>query len=135
MKQIFLVLLMVTVLATSMWSPSYAASYDLKEITPAVKVALENRRDRFETLSQMKRDGVIGENNKGYVDVVNDKGNAKTVVSDENRDRKVIYTAIAEQNGLTGAFQTIETVFAEVQHGKAAPGEYIQNASGAWVKK
>jgi len=113
----------------------FAGDYDLKEITPDVKVALEGRRARFDDIAGLKKDGVIGENNKGYVDVLASGASAEAIAGAENEDRKVIYTAIAEQNGLTGAFRVIEDVFAQVKREKANAGEMIQLPNGDWVKK
>ena len=46
------------------------AAYDLKEMTPAVKAAIENRQARYHGLQQWKLQGVVGENNQGYVEVL-----------------------------------------------------------------
>ena len=81
----------------------------------------------------MKND--VGENNRGYLEAL--KGDsASNRVAAENRDREVIYQAIATQNDLGPAgFQVIESVFGEVQREKARAGESIQGASGEWIKK
>jgi uncharacterized protein YdbL (DUF1318 family) len=113
----------------------YAAMYDLKEITPEVQSALENRRSRFSELEDLKQKGIVGETNKGYVENLAGDSRASSIASAENADRKTIYKAIAEQNGLTGAFDTIESVFAGVQRDKARSGMMIQEADGKWVKK
>ena len=111
------------------------AQYELKELTPAVKSALDGRKDRFEELTALKQQGIIGENNKGYVALLKDDGSAEEIVEMENLDRKTIYTAIAEQNGLLSEMDSIENVFAQVQRDKAAPGDKIQTEDGAWITK
>ena len=111
-------------------------SYDIKELTPEVKSALDSRRGRFDELKQLKAQGVVGENNKGYVEVITHDGDAKMVVDAENKDRNFIYKTIAEQNGLpSDALSTIETVFAQVQRNKAVSGDKIQNPDGSWATK
>lgn len=107
--------------------------YSIKEMTPAVQSALDNRRDRFDQLRQLKSAGSLGETNRGYVKALD--ASASSVADAENRDRATIYQTIAEQNGLGGAVATIESVFGEVQRGKAEAGDKIQNEDGAWVTK
>ena len=109
--------------------------YDIKEMTPAVKAALENRRNRFEQLRNLKAKGFVGENNRGYAEVLEDKESARSLVDSENADRRVIYQAIEQQNNLSGEIDTIEKVFAQVQRDKANPGDKIQNENGQWVAK
>ena len=112
-----------------------AEQYDIKEMTPEVKTALESRKDRFEELRQLKASGVVGENNRGYVEALLNDAAAKTLVDAENQDRKTIYQTIEQQNNLTDALGTIEKVFADVQRGKAGPGDKIQDESGSWTAK
>ena len=117
-------------------SPAFAqAKYSIKQMTPEVQQALDSRRDRFDQLRQLKSTGALGENNHGYVEVLNNEGDAQAIAGAENNDRKVIYQTIAAQNGLEGAIETIETVFAQVQRDKASSGDKIQDASGGWIAK
>ncbi len=109
--------------------------YDIKEMTPEVKSALENRRNRFDQLKELKAKGVVGENNRGYVELLGNDSSAGSLVESENQDRKVIYQAIEVQNNLSGARETIEKVFAQVQRDKASPGDKIQTEDGKWVVK
>ena len=109
--------------------------YDIKEMTPEVKTALENRRSRFDQLRDLKAKGLVGENNSGYVEVLGNDPSARSLVDSENNDRRVIYKAIEVQNYLSGALETIEKVFAQVQRDKAGPGDKIQTEDGRWVTK
>ncbi len=109
--------------------------YSIKEMTPQVQGALENRRDRFDKLKELKASGAIGENNQGYVQVLAKGEGADEIVSAENADRKLIYEAIAKQNELQGALDTIEKVFAQVQRDKATAGDKIQTEAGDWITK
>lgn len=111
------------------------AQYEIKELTPAVKKSLDQRRERFEEIRGLKAAGVIGENNQGYLDVLIDHQRATELVRAENHDRLIIYKTIIEQNNLRGALATVEAVFAKVQAEKAESGEMIQNESGFWEKK
>ena len=111
-------------------------SYDIKEMTPQIKSALESRRNRFEMLRAFKERGSIGENNSGYVTLLVDDPEAKALVGEENNDRRLIYKTIVEQNNLSAdALATIESVFAQEQRERANPGEKIQEAGGRWITK
>lgn len=109
------------------------ATYDIKEMTPAVKAALDGRKARFSDLKAMKTRGTVGENNRGYVQALGGGADVKALVAAENKDRKQVYEAIVEQNRLgPAALATVESTFARVQREKAAPGEKVQDASGRW---
>ena len=131
------IFLVIMVLGTALSLPSVWAEekYSLKEITPAAETALEGRRNRFDELSDLKARGSVGENNRGYVEALVDDLAVKALVEAENKDRAVIYNIIAEQNGLVGALETIERVFAQVQSEKSSPGTKIQDENGAWITK
>ena len=114
-----------------------AANYDFKQMTPEIQLALKGRQSRYHELQSLKQAGVIGENNKGYVTNLKDGDSAAgALAASENSDRRVIYEALAEQNklGNTGLLE-VQKAFAEVQDGKASPGERIQSAAGDWKRK
>ena len=114
----------------------FAAQYDIKEMTPGVKAALDSRRDRFDQLHQLKEQGAVGENNHGYIEVLNGDAQAQSLADAENKDRKFIYQTIVEQNNLPAdAISTVESIFAQVQRDKANTGESIQSEDGQWTKK
>lgn len=110
-------------------------TYDIKEMTPAVKAALDGRKDRFDQLRELKSKGMVGENNRGYVEVLENNAQAESLADAENADRKFIYKAIEQQNNLTNAMGAIEKVFAQVQRDKAMPADKIQDENGNWVSK
>ena len=137
MKTLIRTALFVSFLSVSLFAkPLYAEiKYDIKEMTPAVQTALENRKNRFEELRKFKSQGIVGENNSGYAELLLDNRPAKDLVNAENRDRETIYRAIEEQNNLKDALMTIEKVFAQVQRDKAISGEKVQNENGTWYTK
>jgi hypothetical protein len=96
---------------------------------------LDGRRGRYEQLLDLKNKGLVGENNRGYAEAFSESQDVRNLVADENRDRKIIYTTIAQQNGLTGALATIQRVFAQEQRARAQSGVKIQNDDGSWVTK
>jgi uncharacterized protein YdbL (DUF1318 family) len=126
-------LLLVGLLVCAAVTVSAQATYDIKEMTPAVKAALDGRKSRFAELKTMKAQGVVGENNRGYVQALGGGADVKALVAAENKDRKQVYEAIVQQNKLgPAALPTVEAVFARVQRGKADPGDKVQDASGRW---
>ena len=113
-----------------------AGPYDLKEITPAVKEALAGRQARYDTLTQLKAPGAVGEDNHGHVARLSGGDEVAGIVAAENADRETIYAAIVQQNGLPAdAIDTVRQVFAETQRNRAAPGEKMQSPSGEWMTK
>lgn len=130
MKKILLLSCMMCLFASAVMAQ---ASYDIKEMTPAVKSALESRKARFGELKSLKAQGLVGENNRGYVQLLGGPAQNKSVVDAENRDRKLIYQTIVEQNGLAAdSLATVEKVFAKVQANKADHGEKVQDEAGQW---
>ncbi|MBI4115516.1 MAG: DUF1318 domain-containing protein [Candidatus Omnitrophica bacterium] len=113
-----------------------AQNYDLKEITPTVQNAIQSRQARYSQLQHLKSEGVIGESNQGFVSMLKELPDVSGIIAAENQDREVIYQAVVDQNGLgQGGLGQVKAIFAEVQRGKAQPGELIQLPSGEWVRK
>ncbi len=116
--------------------PFAFAGYDLKEITPAIQQTIQSRQSRYAQLQELKQSGAVGENNQGFVSLLNAAPGAEQLASLENQDRATIYQAIASQNQLgPSGLEEVKRIFAEVQRGKALPGELIQLPTGEWVKK
>src|SRR6185436_18985645 len=113
MKRNILILLSIVGLILSGQNSWAEGKYSIKEMTPEVQSALDGRKDRFSQLTDLKQKGIIGENNQGYVEVLQAGQGGEDVVAAENKDRKVIYQTIADQNGLKDELSTIEKVFAE----------------------
>ena len=112
-------------------------NYSIKEMTPEIKSALDDRKGRFDELQALKAQGDIGENNRGYVELLSKENTeAQSLIDNENKDRRFIYMTIVEQNNLSKEdLTTIENVFAQVQRDKANVGERIQSENGDWVVK
>ena len=91
-------------------------------------------QERLPTVVQMKAEGVIGENNKGYLEFVPGVApKMQDVVTDENKDRQMVYSAIAKQQSTTAELvgQRRAIQIAE----KAGAGEWLQDETGKWYKK
>ena len=136
MRQIYVWGLAIGLVILTATSTCLATDYDYKTMTPDIEKALKNRQARYHQLQSLKQEGTIGENNKGYVTDLKDNAAAATLIAAENQDRRVLYEALAEQNklGSTGLLE-VQKAFAEVQEGKASPGDMVQSSSGDWKKK
>ena len=86
-------------------------------------------------LTTAKKQGLIGEQSNGYLGLVSSQAPAdvKALVNETNTRRKAQFAQIAAKNGVTEA--EAAKVFAREAADRTLPGNYIQNASGAWVKK
>jgi len=91
-------------------------------------------QERLPTIVTLKAEGLIGENNKGYLEFVPGAAMKNdSVVSAENQDRQAVYSAIAKQQGTTPQLVGERRA---IQIGEiASSGEWLQDSSGKWYKK
>ncbi len=136
MKRFYTVLLSASLIFFALAPLGISADYNFKKMTPEIDQALKNRQARYSQLQDLKQEGLLGENNKGYVTDLKSNAAASSLAGAENQDRRIVYEALAEQNGLgrTGLLE-VQKAFAEVQHEKSAAGDMIQDPSGNWIKK
>jgi hypothetical protein len=90
-------------------------------------------KERLSVIKALKAEGVIGENNKGYLEFIGGNKAKEDVVNAENNDRKKVYSAIAKQQGT--AFDLVGERRAKQIAKKAKPGQWIQDQSGKWHQK
>jgi uncharacterized protein YdbL (DUF1318 family) len=90
-------------------------------------------KNRLPLIKQLKSQGIVGENNKGYLQFVGGNKAKADVVAAENKDRKTVYTAIAKQQGTTAELVGKRRALQIAK--KAAPGEWVQDAGGKWTQK
>jgi len=90
-------------------------------------------KSRLPVINALKADGIIGENNRGYLEFIKNNKSKKDVVISENQDRKKIYSAIAKQQGATA--DLVGKRRAKKIAERAKPGQWIQNGSGNWYRK
>lgn len=93
----------------------------------------ERMKQRLPVISSLKAEGIVGETNQGYLGFVSGNQAKADVVAAENKDRKAIYKQIAKQQG--ASVELVQKRRAQTLAERAKPGQYIQNAAGAWVKK
>lgn len=90
-------------------------------------------KNRLPVIKQLKDEGLVGEDNKGYLQFVGGKKAKADVVAAENKDRETVYTAIAKQQGTTAELVGKRRALQIANN--AAPGEWIQDAGGNWIQK
>ena len=88
---------------------------------------------RLPVIKALKDQGIVGENNIGFLEFVGNRKEKADVVAAENKDRKLVYEAIAKKQGTTaelvGKHRAVQIA------GKAKAGEWLQDANGKWYKK
>lgn len=89
--------------------------------------------DRLPVIETLKSKGILGENNRGYLEYVDTEKPRAEVVEAENKDRRKVYSAIANQQGTT--VDLVEKHRAAQITQKADSGEFLQDAHGKWYRK
>ena len=97
-----------------------------------IKKNMADRKPKIETL---KKVGSIGENKSGYLEAMKDaklEDADKKLIEDENKDRKIVYTAVAKQEKTT--VEKVGERRALKIRSNANEGDFIQDEEGKWVK-
>ena len=89
-------------------------------------------KQRIAIIKGLKLKGIVGENNKGFLEFRGRK-TAKNVVKKENNQRRKNYKAIAEKQGVSteevGRQRTLQNA------NNSPAGTWLQKADGSWFKK
>ena len=87
------------------------------------------------TLQEAKSEGLIGEQRNGYVGLVVESAPAAVMdlAGDVNNQRRELYQRIAKQNNIS--LEQLEALAYEKAVEATTAGQYLQGASGYWVKK
>jgi hypothetical protein len=100
---------------------------------PSAKEIQARMLARLPEIKVLKDKGLVGENNQGLLEFVGQQKENQDVVAAENQDRKMVYEAIAKQQGITvelvGKHRAIQIA------DKARTGEWLQDADGKWYRK
>lgn len=88
---------------------------------------------RLPQIDALKQQGALGEDNRGYLSVRENQGNAAAVTAEENRDRGVVYEAIAKQTGSTS--DAVGRARAKQIAAGSASGVWLQKEDGSWYRK
>jgi uncharacterized protein YdbL (DUF1318 family) len=90
-------------------------------------------KERLPKIIELKSQGIIGENNQGYLEFVGSTRQMQDLVDAENRDRRSVYEGIAKQQGTT--VQTVGQRRALQLRDLANPGDWVQDDAGRWYRK
>jgi uncharacterized protein YdbL (DUF1318 family) len=111
--------------------------------TPAIRALKESMKKRFAELKPYYDGGNIGETNNGLVEIrdeaglnLQSKAALRKLVKDENGDRKELYAEVAKALNIEASqIVRVQKIFAESWIENAAPGWWIQQDDGKWIKK
>ena len=102
--------------------------------TAALAESIKTRmKNRLPAIVALKDKGVVGENNRGYLQFPSSAKEKEDIVNAENADRKKVYAAIAKQQGAT--LEVVEKRRAMQIAQKAKPGHWLQDEAGKWYRK
>jgi uncharacterized protein len=93
----------------------------------------ERMRDRLPLIIELKKKGIVGENNLGLLQFIGKTKEQESIVNEENNDRMKVYEAIAKQQGGTAALVGKRRAIQIAE--KAETGEWLQDEQGAWYQK
>jgi uncharacterized protein YdbL (DUF1318 family) len=93
----------------------------------------ERMAGRIPTINTLKDQGTIGENNQGFLDFRSESKPDEQLVADENKDRDLVYEAIAKKQGAKSSAVGQRRAKMIVENGK--PGHWFQKGDGTWYKK
>ena len=111
-KNTFLLSLFIALITVFLFvQPGYSASIK------------ERMAGRIPAITSLKNSGVVGENNKGYLEFRGAK-KSQQLVQDENKDRGVVYKAIAKKQGAAANLVGKRRAQMIAQKGKA--GQWFQ---------
>ena len=96
----------------------------------AVKARVEQRMPQVDAL---KAKGVVGENNRGFLEVRGGSADAGAVVAAENKDREALYAAVAKQTG--SSVENVGKKRAASLAQNSVPGVWVQDEAGNWKQK
>lgn len=86
---------------------------------------------RVGSIDALKAKGVLGENNRGLLEVRS--GDDKGVAAAENADRAVVYAALAQKTGTTS--EAVGKARARQIFAASIKGVWVQRETGEWIQK
>ena len=126
----------------TLFAPLALAQANLEINTPAINNLKSVMSARHAQLSPHYGSGAVGITRDGNLAVrdanavlLPQRAQVTGLTNAENTDRSALYKEIARANGKPEWEGEIRNTFAQRWIEKAAPGWYVQNAQGQWVKK
>lgn len=93
----------------------------------------ERMRKRLPVIMKMKNHGLIGENNRGFLEYRSNKRPNQQVINGENADRRKVYQMIAKKTGSTP--EVVGKQRAAQIARRALKGHWLQSQDGRWYRK
>ena len=88
---------------------------------------------RLPVINALKAEGIIGENNRGYLEFVGKVKKKEDVVSAENNDRRAVYQALGKRENVPA--EEFGKLRAKNIAEMARSGEWLQDERGRWYRK
>ncbi|MCM8787673.1 MAG: YdbL family protein [Candidatus Omnitrophica bacterium] len=109
-----------------------------QQLSEEIEEAALRRKNRLAQLTNLQRQGIVGENRFGFIEIRAQNVDTTIVklVEDENNDRKLIYQALAKKNGVS--VESIQELYAKKLHESAPSGtpiEVLDATTGKYVWK
>lgn len=105
----------------------------IKKLTCALLVSTVAFSAWALSLNEAKQQGLVGEMPNGYLGIVVNSPEAKSLVTSVNEKRKSIYMNLARKNKIT--IQQVTALAGKKSLAKTKSGHLIKNSAGKWVKK
>ncbi|MEE4310805.1 MAG: DUF1318 domain-containing protein [candidate division KSB1 bacterium] len=130
----------------SVRSSSEGKAQQISEEKKKVLTAVQSRKFNQDDINEFKRDGSVGENNMGYLEIRETeklrgdpeyRTRVTTIVQEENMDRETIMLRSMQINeNIEDAGQdAVKRVFAKIYQDESAVNSWIQLDDGIWVQK
>ena len=112
----------------------------------AVQDAMQNRKFYMEDINELKRDQTIGENNKGFIEILGGQKYENDMdyhlwtnerVSTENKSRSMIYQRLIAANISVSKNDSskVAHILAQLRHEESPVGTMVQLPDGRWIEK
>lgn len=99
-----------------------------------VQELTQRMQERLPDIIELKEEGLIGENNKGYLEARGDLTPAQTeLIGAENDDRRAIYAKVADQQGTKA--EVVGKIRARQIQQREPAGFWVQAEDGTWKRK
>ena len=122
-KHMLINLLFTVVIFTVLASSAWGGAEEIKA----------RMAERLPVIMELKAKGIVGENNQGLLQFIGTAKDKADVVEAENKDRTIVYKAIAKKTGTTPEIVGQRRAQQIAENAKA--GEWFQNETGQWKQK
>jgi len=122
---------------------AYAQEGVLEVSTASIRALKTAIKKRFPKLIPYFQKGIIGENNRGLLEIKSwegvsllERAKVKQLVEAENKDRTNLYQEVAKNMGIDPSqLGKVQKIFAKQWQKTAPSGTWIQTEEGKWVRK